>query len=105
MSSTAMWVAVLACSLGCFAFKLAGQSLPESLLKNPRIERMAALLPIALLSALTAVLTFADGRDLTLDARAFGLVVAVIALVLDAPFLVVVVSAAAAAGLLRLFVG
>jgi len=42
------------------------------------------------------------GAQLTLDARAVGLGVAVVLLVLRAPFLVVVFGAAAVAALLRL---
>lgn len=105
MTETAMWIAILICSIGSFALKLIGQSLPDSLLQSPRVARVAALLPIALLSALTAVLTFSDGRELVLDARVIGMVVAVIALLFDAPFLVVVISAAVTAGLVRMFFG
>ena len=45
---------------------------------------------------------FASGQALVLDARAFGLGVAVVLLLLRAPFLVVVFGAALAAALLRL---
>jgi hypothetical protein len=60
------------------------------------------MLPVALLSALVAVQTFtAPGGGLTLDARAAGMAVAVIALVFRAPFLLVVILAAATAATLR----
>ena len=55
-----------------------------------------------MLSALIAVRVFTTRHDLTLDARALGLGVAVVLLVLRAPFLVVVFGAALAAALLRL---
>jgi hypothetical protein len=48
------------------------------------------------------VQVFADGTRLTLDARAAGLAAAVVALLLRAPFLVVVLVAAATASLVRL---
>jgi hypothetical protein len=48
-----------------------------------------------------AVNTFAEDRQLVLDARAVGLAVALIATSLRAPFVVVVVSAAAATALVR----
>jgi hypothetical protein len=63
---------------------------------------MTAMLPVALLAALVAVQTFtAAGGVLTLDARAAGVAVAVTALLLRAPFLVVVILAAATAAVLR----
>jgi hypothetical protein len=63
---------------------------------------MCGLLPAALLPALVAVNTFAGDRRLVLDARAVGLAVALIATWRRAPFVVVVVSAAAATALVRL---
>ncbi|BFO15872.1 hypothetical protein SHKM778_22600 [Streptomyces sp. KM77-8] len=53
------------------------------------------MLPVALLAALTAQQTFADGRVLVLDARALGVAAAAVALMLRAPFLVVVGAAVA----------
>jgi hypothetical protein len=47
------------------------------------------------------VQTFSSGARLTVDARVAGLAVAAVALVLRAPFLVVVVLAAATAGGVR----
>lgn len=97
-----MWTAVVAAGLGCYLLKLAGLSLPERLLDHPTVERVADLIPVALLAALVAVQVFADGNDLVLDARALGLSVAVILLIARAPFLVVVFGAGLAAGLVRL---
>lgn len=96
-----MWFAVLAGSLGCYVEKLAGYLLPHSVLENPSVRRVAGLLPVALLAALVAVQTFGDGQSLVVDARAAGLAVAVVALLLRAPFLLVVVAAAVTAAVLR----
>ncbi len=96
------WIAILGASLGCYLLKLAGVSLPSRVLEHALVERVANLIPVALLAALVAVQVFADGTRLTLDARAAGLAVAVVALLLRAPFLVVVFSAALTAALLRL---
>jgi branched-subunit amino acid transport protein len=74
-------------------------------LDRPVVERVADLIPVALLAALVAVQVFADGTRLTLDARSAGLAAAVIALLLRAPFLVVVCVAAATAAVLRLLTG
>jgi hypothetical protein len=97
-----MWTAVIIGSLGCYALKLAGLSVPPEWLEHPRVQRIAELLPIALLAALIGTQTFADGRSLTVDSRVAGLVVAVVLVWRRAPFLVVVFGAAATAALLRL---
>jgi hypothetical protein len=97
-----MWTAVIVGSFGCYALKLAGLSVPPRVLENPRIQRIAELLPIALLSALIGTQTFADGRSLSIDARFAGLLVAIVLVWRRAPFLVVVFAAAATAALLRL---
>jgi branched-subunit amino acid transport protein len=98
------WLAILGAGVGCYLLKLAGLSLPARVLAHPRVERVADLIPVALLAALVAVQVFAEGTSLTIDARAAGLAAAVIALLLRAPFLVVVFVAAATAALLRLVV-
>ena len=96
-----MWPAILlACALA-FAIKLAGHLLPEELLERPLVRRAASMLPIALLAALLAVQTFVTGNSVGVDARAAGVAVAAVALMLRAPFLVVVLLAAATAALLR----
>ncbi len=97
------WGAVLAASAIAYAFKLAGYTVPPAWLQQPRIARVTEMLPAALLAALVVLQTFSTGTHLVLDARAAGLVVAVVALLLRAPFIVVVVLAAVTAGLLRVW--
>ncbi len=97
-----IWTAVLAAALGCYLLKLAGLSVPASVLERPWVARVADLLPVALLAALIAVQVLGDGQQLVLDARLVGLAAAVVALLLRAPFLVVVGVAALAAALVRL---
>jgi branched-subunit amino acid transport protein len=97
-----MWTAVLVTALGCYLLKLAGLSVPPRVLERPLVERVADLIPVALLSALVAVQIFADGQELVLDARVLGLATAVVLLLLRAPFLVVVFGAALVAALARL---
>ncbi|MFE1295659.1 AzlD domain-containing protein [Streptomyces sp. NPDC057413] len=89
------WIAIAATALGCYALKLAGLLVPAGALERPLVRRLAALLPVALLAALTAQQTFSDGHALVLDARAAGLAAAGVALVLRAPFLLVVAAAVA----------
>lgn len=97
-----IWPPLLVASLACYAIKLAGLSLPQRFLQAPRVQRIVPLLPVALLAALVATQTFSSGSHLMLDVRAAALVVAAVAVLLRAPFLVVVVAGAATAALLRL---
>ncbi|MFJ7078826.1 AzlD domain-containing protein [Streptomyces sp. NPDC098781] len=87
------WIAIGATVLGCYAVKLAGLLVPAGALERPVVRRLAALLPVALLAALTAQQTFGDGQALVLDARAAGLAAAALVLMLRAPFLLVVAAA------------
>ncbi|MGD1223795.1 MULTISPECIES: AzlD domain-containing protein [Streptomyces] len=88
-----IWIAIGATAVGCYAVKLIGLLVPAGVLERPLVQRLAALLPVALLAALTAQQTFADGRVLVIDAKAAGLAAAAVALVLRAPFLLVVGAA------------
>jgi len=99
---TPLWGAVLLAGLACLAIKVAGHVLPEHWLAQPRVARVAALVTVALLSALVAVQTSTSGGQVVVDARLPALGVAAVALVLRAPFVVVVVLAAATAAGLRL---
>ena len=104
-----IWAAVLGCALGCYLLKLAGMSVPERMLAHPVVRRSADLLPVVLLAALVAVQVLggrgSEGPVLTLDARLAGLAAAFVALLLRAPFIVVVLVAALTAALLRLVTG
>lgn len=97
-----MWAAILVTAVGAYLLKLAGLSIPASVLERPLVHRVADLMPVALLAALVAVQVFASGQTLTLDARAAGLLAAVAALLLRAPFIVVVLVAAVTAAVIRL---
>lgn len=97
------WMIVLVGAFGTFVLKAIGYVLPESWLAHPKVQRVSALIPVALLSALIVVNTFAIKQHLQIDARLAALIVAFIALRLKAPFVVVVVLAAATAALLRYF--
>jgi hypothetical protein len=74
---------------------IGGRTLPRPLLG------VVALLAPTLLAALIVTQAFADGRHLVVDARAAGLGVALVAVALRAPVLVVVVLAAGTAALAR----
>jgi len=96
------WAAVLVGSIACYGLKLAGLSVPDRVLGDRRVQRVAVALPVALLAALIVLQTVTDGRTLVVDARAAGVAVAVLAQWRRAPFLVVVGSACLTTALVRL---
>ena len=98
---TPLWVALVVACLGSYALKLAGVSLTESVLGHPGVQRVAALLPVAMLAALVAVQLFDGGGRYALDWRTLtGVLAGIVALLLRAGLLVVfVVSIAVTAGL------
>lgn len=96
-----MWFAVVLACVGCYALKYAGMSIPQRVLESPRVRQLSLLLPVGLLAALAATQTFADGERLTIDARLVGVLVAIIAIRIKLPFIVVVVLAAASAAVAR----
>jgi len=49
------WIATIGTSVIAFTMKYSGHSVPEKWLSHPKIQRINALIPIALLSALVAV--------------------------------------------------
>jgi branched chain amino acid efflux pump len=100
---SSMWLAIIVAAVGCYLLKLAGVSLPESILNHPKVQRVAQLLPIAMLSALVAVELFDGGGRYSLDWRVLaGVVAGVIALLLRRGFLVVFLIAISVTALLRL---
>ncbi len=98
-----MWTTVLLASALAYALKYLGHVVPTRWLAGERTSRITSALPIALLAALVAVQTLVGpGGTIVLDARAVAVVVAIVALILRAPFIVVVLLAALVAAGLRL---
>lgn len=97
-----LWMWLLLSCLLAYAWKLLGYLVPSSLLRNPRMSRIAGTMTIGLLASLTVVNAVASGQSLVLDARLGALAAAGVALWFRAPFLVVVIVGAAAAAGLRL---
>jgi branched-subunit amino acid transport protein len=104
-----VWIAVIATSAGCYGLKLAGLTVPRRMLDNAQVRRFADFVPVALLAALCAVQAVAvlsHDQALTLDIpRLAGLAAAVAALLKRAPFIVVLVAAAAVTAGLRALAG
>lgn len=95
MSTSLLWIVLGATSVLCFALKLLGYLVPEPWLANPRLQRINALIPVALLSALVVAQGLVTKTHVVIDHRLAGLFVALAALFAKAPFPVVVVAAAA----------
>jgi branched-subunit amino acid transport protein len=91
-----IWVTVIAAGVGCYLLKLAGVAVPSERLPG-WLARTVALAPVALLAALVAVQATADGQRLVADPRLVGLAAGAIALLLRAPFAVVLIAAAVSA--------
>jgi branched-subunit amino acid transport protein len=100
---TVLWVAVIVASVGTYLLKLAGVSLPESVLAHPTVQRIAGFLPVAMLSALVAVELFTEAGAFAVDwAVLAGFAAGVVALLLRRGLLVVFVVAIAVTALIRL---
>jgi branched-subunit amino acid transport protein len=98
-----LWVALMVACLGSYLLKLAGLSLPESVLTQPAVQRIARFLPVAMLSALVAVQLLDGGARYAVDWRTLaGVGAGVLALLLRAGFLVVFAVAIGVTALLRL---
>jgi hypothetical protein len=98
---TVRWLPILLTVAGCYGFKLAGTLLPDRVLTERRVAAMSALVPVALIAAITALQTLSTGQRYSVDARLAGIAVAAIAVWRRAPFVVVVVAAAATTALVR----
>lgn len=95
-----IWWILLACLIA-FATKLAGYLLPESLLENRTMVAVTSAMTIGLLAALIATNAVTRGQALALDSRLLAVAVALVALRLRAPFILVVVLGAASVALGR----
>ena len=91
---TTAWNVIVGSAIGIAVLKAAGPVLLGGRRLPGWLETPVVLLPAALLAALVAVSTFADGRQLAVDARAAGVAAAALALWRRANFVVVVVVAA-----------
>jgi branched-subunit amino acid transport protein len=97
-----LWVALIVSCAGSYLLKLAGLSLPRTVLEDPVVRRIAGFLPVAMLAALIAVSLFDGGHRYSLDWRALaGMAAGVVVLLLRAGFLVVLVVAVVVTAVLR----
>ena len=97
-----VWHIVLIASIAVLGLKLVGYAVPPSVLERPTQARVANLLTVALLAALTATQTLERSGEIVLDARVPAIVLAAALFALRVPFILVVLAAAACAALVRL---
>jgi branched-subunit amino acid transport protein len=99
---SATWTAILVASVGCYGLKLAGVSLPDSLLNHDRVQRIAGLLPVAMLTALVITDLFDTNGHYSTDLPALaGLGAAAVALRLRQSLAVVFLAAVAVTAVIR----
>ena len=89
-----MWTVLIATSVMSLLIKWFGHAVPERWLANARLQRINALVPISLLSALVVAQGLVIKTHVVIDHRLAGLLAALAALFAKAPFPVVVVVAA-----------
>ena len=102
---SAMWIVVIVSGIGTLALKATGPVLLGGKPLPHRFTGVVGLLGPALLAALVAIGTFADGQRLVLDGRVLGVGAAVVAIRLRAPVLLVVIIAAAVTATARAITG
>jgi branched-subunit amino acid transport protein len=98
-----IWAAVLGLAAVSFGLKALGPVMIGRRDVHPQVAAALDLLPIPMLAAILLVGTLASGHHLVVDARVPGLAVAALLVWRGAPFLVVIVAAAATTGLVRAF--
>jgi branched-subunit amino acid transport protein len=96
-----VWITIAALAVATALIKASGPLVFGGRTLPAPAQRVISLLAAALLAALVVTQTFADDRELVIDARAAGLVAAAGALALRRSLVVTMVSAAAATALVR----
>lgn len=95
------WAALLALAAAAYALKACGPLLAGDRELRPDVAQVLELVAVPLLAALVVVQTLDDGGRVVADARLPALAVAGVLVWRRAPFLVVVLAAAATAAALR----
>ncbi|MEU1982812.1 AzlD domain-containing protein [Nocardia sp. NPDC019395] len=97
-----LFASALVLAAGTYAFRLAGPMLRSRLTFPPHMERLMETSAIVLLASLVATTGMMEGHGLAGVARPAGVAMAGVLAWRKAPFLVVVIGAAAVTALLRL---
>lgn len=100
--SPALVAAIAVLAVGTYAFRLAGPLLRERVELPAYLERLMSAATVVLLTALVATTALLDGQDFAGVARPAGVAVAGVLAWRKAPFVVIVLAAAATAAVLRM---
>lgn len=92
---------VVALAAGIYATRLTGMFALSRWLRHPGVEAALRLLPVSVMAAVVALQVFTSGRELGIDARAWGAVVAALAAWRRQPLVVVLVAATAVTAAVR----
>lgn len=96
-----MITSVIIASLAVYSWKLLGYLIPERFITD-KFRDFAERVTVALLAAMVMIQGFTIQGEVLVDARLPALLVAAVLLWLRAPYILVVIAAAAVAGILRL---
>ena len=96
------WALVIWLSVGAYAFKMLGFVVVGSRKLPEVLSRCLMLIPAALLAALVFNGTFTDAHAISVDERAVGLLVAIVAAWRKLPLIVVVILGASTTAVLRM---
>ncbi len=96
-----MTITVILASIAVFSWKMLGYLIPQRWI-TAGIRQSSERVTVVLMAALVGVQTFVSANQIEFDARVPALGVAAVLFALRAPYIVVVIAAAAVAGGLRL---
>ena len=100
-----LWIMIGVTSLASYGLKLAGVSLPQTVLNHPRVQRTAGLLPPAMLTALIVTDLFDANGHYSIDWSVLaGVGAGAIAMRLRASLAAVFVVSIVTCALFKLFV-
>jgi len=94
--------ALIVLAVGTYLVKAIGPVAAAGREMPPKLQRLTELLPAAMLAALVATQTVADGAAIVIDARVVGVGAAGIAVAFRAPFAVAVLVGAGVTAVTRL---
>ena len=102
ISPVGLIIAVVVLGVGTFAFRVAGPALRSRVELSPRVEKLMMVGVAVLFSALVATSALIDNQEFAGYARPAGVLVGGVLAWRKAPFVLVVIAAAATAAGLRL---
>ena len=96
------WVLVLVLAIGTIALKVVGPTLAGGVEPPQALSRVIALLTPALLTGLVVTSTFSSGHELVIDARAAGVGLGLVLLLIRVPLVVALIAASVVVAVVRM---